>query len=751
MGKLRAEGGRNLDMTDFSDQMRVYLQQQLDKLGAAEEVERLIRELPHLVDSIRKTKLCSALSAASALMTIPELQPNLIRLESLTHLLAARAAGDVDPSREMLEKWINEDLGADIVTHAEDPVEDVFVSNVITSGGNRRLFTGTWVTPDFWLQNLLDVLSIAPKTAQLERIRNEVDSLLRLSEAVAERSGVKRFSISEGIPNSPIAIPSVPDVSVLSGRTRFSEAALNEEGIKRVDLSPFLFDMRSLAQLEKQNVEESSIQRHPLIECGDHILLSIPEAIGCALRLHILESIATIGAATQTAFERALHGRQMHLLFGEALRFSAGTVDLSRELPPSSIDPKHLSHGAWQFDEGKFAHVVLLHDDWKEVLEAGLTSLKRPPEAFNKKLARYLESCARTFSGKPGYIGGMTVIVLGGVGRDFGMIPPLVPEGWTVSVWSLADIYALAWLEHEWLLMLWKLNREIGQALKNGIEVLTSDATVFSFWKENKYQLIPREYPVGSKHGSISLDPGYIASFRQQFRISFDAHGVYRPDEQRWIVVRKTFPAAFFKELQALPMYSSPDDAARGRLRGVIETGSRAWWLDGVTGGSQGDERELQFHLWEAALNWLARLAPEVENRTLDLPVGNILVSLDLRKIRTKNSPSPGSVSSQASVNVSVSQKASTISVRVEDDFLRLLQRPTNDAERELVRVIAEGAMRLAGAENPEELSGEICSSIITSSDARFITPLPPLLQYVTNWPSSTGQRDGGYRSQMGP
>ena len=73
--------------------------------------------------------------------------------------------------------------------------------------------------------------------------------------------------------------------------------------------------------------------------------------------------------------------------------------------------------GAVAFDEGKFAHVVLLHDDLQAVLDEGLTSMNRLPEAFAKKVAAYLESCANQLSSSSGYVGGTTLIVLGGGGR----------------------------------------------------------------------------------------------------------------------------------------------------------------------------------------------------------------------------------------------------------------------------------------------------------------------------------------------
>jgi hypothetical protein len=196
-------------------------------------------------------------------------------------------------------------------------------------------------------------------------------------------------------------------------------------------------------------------------------------------------------------------------------------------------------------------------------------------------------------------------------------------------------------------------------------------------------RLVPQEYPIESRHGTIALGPEYIAPFRQAFRRSFDGHGVYRPDERSWIVVRKTFPIGFFKEIESLPMYASPDDAARGQLRGVVETSNRAWWLDGIVGKSQGDERELKFHIWEAGPNWLARLAPEMETQIQDLPVGNILICLDLSKgLLGRSQETLVSVSAEGSVSVSVDLTMPTITVAIDNPFLGLLQRPANDGEK---------------------------------------------------------------------
>jgi hypothetical protein len=709
-------------MSNSPNNLEAYLRDQIEKQATAEEMARMIRDLPDLVESVRSMDLCATLQMLAGLMTLSDFQPNLIRSEALVHMVVARAAGTAQPNRELFDRWLNDDLAADILMLAEDPVEDVFVSNVVTGGGNRRIFTGIWETPDFWLQSLIDVLGVAPRTPQLNRVRSETDSLLQLSEAVAERSRAPRFSISKGTPASRIELPSAADLSAASRRCHFSPESLDEYGIRRELLSPFVFDLESRVQLEGQKIGESGLQRRPLVVCGDTLVVAIPQAIVTALRLYVLEAVAGLGRSSFASFEHVLRGMQSGALLGEALRFSKGLTDASRALPRSSIDEKRLSQVAVRFDEGKFAHVVLLHDDCQAVLDDGLTSMNRLPEAFAKKVAAYLESCAKQLSSSSGYMGGMTLIVLGGGGRGFAFIPPTVPKDWTLCVWSLADVYALAWMEHEWLLRLWKLNRQVAQTAQSEIEIHSSDANLYSFWKENEYRLIPREYPLGSKHGMLSLGPEYISAFRQTFRASFDGHGVYRPDERSWIVVRKTFPIGFFKEIESLPMYASPNDAARGRLRGVVETSSRAWWLDCIVGESEGDERELQFHIWEAGLNWLARLAPEMETRIRDLPVGNILICLDLTKALLR--PSQGhsvSVSSGDSVSVSVDRAMPTITVTIHDPFLELLQRPVNDGERELVRAMAEGALLLSKTESAHATSEQIVSTIITSADARFL------------------------------
>ena len=88
----------------------------------------------------------------AALLTVPHLQANALRLEVLVHLVAARCEGRKKPRTRDLERWLNDDLGQAEIIMMEDPAEDVFISNIQTTEGNRRIFEGLWESSDYYLQ-----------------------------------------------------------------------------------------------------------------------------------------------------------------------------------------------------------------------------------------------------------------------------------------------------------------------------------------------------------------------------------------------------------------------------------------------------------------------------------------------------------------------------------------------------------------------------------------------------------------------
>ena len=77
----------------------------------------------------------------------------------------------------------------------EDPVEDVFVTNVETPEGNRRIFEGTWESNDYFLQVVLDTLMGSKAPEECRSLLRPAFALLRLSDCVAARLDMHRWHI----------------------------------------------------------------------------------------------------------------------------------------------------------------------------------------------------------------------------------------------------------------------------------------------------------------------------------------------------------------------------------------------------------------------------------------------------------------------------------------------------------------------------------------------------------------------------
>lgn len=93
----------------------------------------------------------AAVTRAAGLLTDPQLQANTVRIELLVHLAVAYCNGHKRPTVKDIGVWLNGSPGVNFVASMEDPVEDVFISNVRTPEGNRQVFEGNWSSNDYYV------------------------------------------------------------------------------------------------------------------------------------------------------------------------------------------------------------------------------------------------------------------------------------------------------------------------------------------------------------------------------------------------------------------------------------------------------------------------------------------------------------------------------------------------------------------------------------------------------------------------
>jgi hypothetical protein len=107
-----------------------------------------------------------------------------------------------------------ERLGNGYCGLAEDPAEGVFVTLVNTPKGNFRVFEGIREGTGFHLQRILNVVESMPSNPPFTRIRESVECLLKLSDAVAERAGVVENTLGQALPLDAIPKGGHPSVVV---------------------------------------------------------------------------------------------------------------------------------------------------------------------------------------------------------------------------------------------------------------------------------------------------------------------------------------------------------------------------------------------------------------------------------------------------------------------------------------------------------------------------------------------------------
>ena len=168
-------------------------------------VDDFAKEHPDLVATIRRWDLAEGLSLCAALLLCPGMHAYTYAFEILIHSICVHSDGSVRPEPAEVAQILN-NLFEFLVASDELP-RDVFVVNVMTEAGNRRFLTGTWETPEFWVQHAIDSLSLAPRTERFDGLREQVHALLSFSDAAMERNGLQRYTGSLVQPQQSVEPP----------------------------------------------------------------------------------------------------------------------------------------------------------------------------------------------------------------------------------------------------------------------------------------------------------------------------------------------------------------------------------------------------------------------------------------------------------------------------------------------------------------------------------------------------------------
>ena len=150
------------------------------------------------LDKIRTWNRRFAVSVLAGLSTEPAFHANGIRLDWLLRLVFSKSEGRRKPQSAELSLVLNAGLDRASVLRLEDPIEDLFCDLIATPHGNYRIFPGQWEAAAPYTQTLLDAFESLPSGSLKRDGLKAIYSLLRLSDEIAERANVHRFTPSAG-------------------------------------------------------------------------------------------------------------------------------------------------------------------------------------------------------------------------------------------------------------------------------------------------------------------------------------------------------------------------------------------------------------------------------------------------------------------------------------------------------------------------------------------------------------------------
>lgn len=679
-------------------------------------------ELNRIGSFLAKYDLKSAISNLSGLLTVPSLHANTLRLEVLVHLAVANSKGDRKPGEREIDHWLNRYLGKTQIAALEDPTEDVFLTNVETSEGNRRIFEGTWESNDYNAQIVLDILGDDGSPKACRDMLTCVLALLRLSDRVADRLELRRWHRSDSTPKGVVRLSPTLDLADRARAVAFTSSEIEAMGINREHLDAFVFCLDDRKDILAQSVLQSSLVARPLIDFGDQIILALPAAVSPAIRCFVLSELSRTGYLN--AFSTALRKLQMRHVEKEGLR------DLRRFtefLEPPRPDGAVPSLSAWllKYDVNKYIHVILFHDDLELLRSQGLSTFMQCPDDLSAGLSDYFHKVRQYCIAQPDFGDGFTLVILGGLGRGFVMELDALPDDWHRSIIRVSDLLMLAAEQDQSISRYLKFIKQKTCIEQQGVHIpdVNGDYNHYCYWRRENFQLVPREMPI-APGSMLVIGTDMVLPIRENVRKLVDQHMIVGVDGLYSSTMRFG-TSAYFKSVQNRPIFASLSHLGDGELAGAVETPRGPSWL--IVKPQYADPRvkRLAYEIWSGFLPLYERLVTEIESQFQEGRSGAIQVSLDLSEVVVPDEyVSSRQHPASDDLAVSMDPNFCAATVVLPREFLGRFQRPDNSGERYLLAGIAKayfGAYRGTDDEIESEVLSNILNTVIGDSGMRVL------------------------------
>ena len=682
-------------------------------------------KLTRLATFLEKYDFRSTVTQLAGLLTVPSLQANAIRIETVVHLAVANCQGHHTPGLKEIRHWLNKELGDMTVVHLEDPLEDVFVTNVNTPYGNRRIFQGDWESNDYFVQTVVDLLATRPALKRQRSLLGPILALLTISDQVAERIGLNRWHSEPSSPQGKVILGPVIGLKKRAHAVTFSNNDLDSLGIDRDLLAPFLLQPTDKQKLTTETMGDTSLERRPMLDFGGTLVLVLPNAVGPAIRRYVLVELLRNGRLSE--FSHALQHFQADQVQTEGLHELKNEIGPLQPPAPDRYVPA-LHSWLCKYDIDKYLHVVLLHDRLDLLARDGITSFMRYPLNLHTALAEYLRRTANFCTSLPEFRSGTTLLIVGGLGRGFALPPKAWPNQWHSSVIRISEFLTLADERDQPITRYLKCIHKKDQLEEAGLKILNvnGDYNLYCYWRQADYQFVPRELPV--RPGSqVVLSTDHVFFTRRRVRRLVDHHVVETATGSQ-VPVSRFHTEEFFGSLQDRPIYVSVSHLQSGVLGGEVESPRGPNWL--CVSSRKNTEKHLRFlyEMWRGFIELFDRFVSRFESCVAETTTGPVEVHLDFSDVAMIEDGSSLRSERPAEPPIAIKITQQTATIVLPTNLLQYFQEPENLGERLVLGTVARALLRLrkvGNVDDEDSLATTLTNSVLSDPAIRFFHTIP--------------------------
>lgn len=676
---------------------------------------------PDLLSELKQLDPLRTAVLFAGLLTIPELQSNCLRIEVLVHLSLAYCNGRNTPTKAFVLRSF-ERLNAGYCGRAEDPAEDVFIGLVDTPRGNYRIFEGLREGNSFHLQRILNVVEGMPAQPPYTALRDSIDCLLKLADAVGNRMDALANMLGNEYPVQQLSKAISDRLLFFRDLLKFKDEELAQLQIRLELLDVFVLNPANCSDLSDQVLGETDLERYPLFRRGDTTYFLLPTGTGSAISRFVIESI--IAMNNREAFERALVREYTRLFDGSPLLGDGFGTTLQFQ----RIKAGYIAGVANEVDVGRILYLIFFVDGLEDFFPEQLGGSNADPDALSNAVGghfKHLESYAMQSSE---FLDGVCLIVMCGFGRAmYCPITQPIPDRWRLEAISAGDLITLSWVSGFERLSLWRLLDAEASIKREGVDLLNINGllNLVAWSKELNGHLVPHEQ---MEDGFTASSGMHIVVVRQNAlrNLRFKVASDWRPrrvldSDGCWIRVRKLDKSSF-EEDQSVPLYASEEDVLHGRLRGVYIAATRPWWMQILF--PENTDRQSIFEHWKMLCVWLSRAAPILDKFYPTLPKGPITFVVTFAEIAdvAEGNLEPECIDELWSLfEISTDLSGSIIRINIAAGFDDGLPQEENIAEKMVVRALVAGAAIAAGGLMNETEQETLVERICPNEHARWI------------------------------